>query len=393
MLLNKQTAWGMCKFVPSRPLEVRQVEFWAADVTVDVDVYIYDDFDGSAPSHLLVSQMDNAFDMAGYHAVRLDKPVMVDADEDIYVVMKVTTAVSKFPLVYDSNGPGAPGCCYMSSNGTDFNEFTYGDIGIRLRAGSPCTCAGLGEGPVITDISDMPGDGGGYVSLAWTRSKGDTGESGDTKWYRVWRKRREALPPILQSSGFDGPEVAGPYQHGIEGPAWETIGKLGATGSCSYTFAAPTQCDCTPADTCWTCFCVTAHTGVPGEHLDSPIVRGYSIDNKGTSTETDGGQVDSSEPDDRAPTRAFLGPVTPNPSSDGFAIEFGVSSLERVKLSVYDVRGREVATIIDGTRDAGSHTAAWRPGFAGTPPALPGIYFLRLAVGSEIQTMRLALLD
>ncbi len=390
-IMNKQTIWGLCKFVPSRPLEVKQVEFWTADATVDVDIYIYGDFDGSAPSNPLASRPDNAFDMAGYHSVALTQPLAVGAGEDIYVVMKITTAVSKFPLAYDSSGPRAPGCCYMSSDGTCFNEFLYGDLGIRLRAGKDLVCAGVRDAPAITDISDVPGDGGGYVNLTWSRNIGDAVESGDTKSYRVWRKRKEVQAPLLQSGILDGPEIDGPYQHGIDGPAWEVVGTVGATGSCCYEFTAPTQCDWTSTDTCWTYFCVTAHTGLMGEHFDSPVARGYSIDNDWMLTQPDGEDGTPSETGSPS-TGIVLGPPEPNPSRGGFAVTYEIPHPERVEISIYDIHGRRVAVLADEIRGAGSHTISWRPGLGVTPGASPGIYFLRLATTSETRTTRLVLI-
>ncbi len=388
-ILNKRTIWGLCKFVPSGSVEVRRVEFWTADATVDIDIYIYDDFDGGVPSDLLVSKPDNAFDMAGYHSVSLTQPLTVRAGEDVYVAMKITTAVSKFPLVYDSNGPRTPGVCYMSSDGTYFNEFLYGDLGIRLRARTDLVCAGVGEAPAITDISDLPGDSGGYVNLAWTRNTGDAGESGDTKWYRVWRKRKETLAPMLQAGAVDGPEIARPYQHGIEGPAWEVIGTVEATGTCCYEFTAPTHCDRTPADTCWTYFCVTARTGIMGEHFDSPVGRGYSIDNSGMLTQPDVGNAAPPETGEPPPARIVLEPPKPNPSRDGFAVTFELARPERVEIAVYDTRGRRVAVVADDLMGAGSHSVSWRPGYDEMADVPPGIYFFRLATASETRTARL----
>ena len=390
-ITNKQTIWGLCRFTPSTPVEVKQVEFWTADATVDIDIYIYDDFDAGVPADLLVSKVDNAFDMAGYHSVALNQPLTVDAGEDIYVAMKITTAVSKFPLAYDSNGPRTPGVCYMSSDGTHFNEFLYGDLGIRLRAGRGISCAGVNEAPVITDISDVPGDGGGYVNLAWTRNSGDAGESGATKWYRIWRKRKEALTPVLQAGAVEGPEIAGPYQHGIEGPAWEVIGTVEATGSCCYEFAAPTHCDRTPADTCWTYFCVTAHKGIMGEHFDSPVVRGYSINNHDMLTQPDDGYTTLPETGEPPVNGVVLRPPEPNPSSTGFAVEFELPRSEWVELSIYDIRGREVAVVADDLRGAGLHSVSWEPGFGETADVPPGIYFLRLRTASETRAARLIL--
>jgi hypothetical protein len=391
-IMGTRTIWGMCTFTPDQVIEVRQVEFWTVDVTVDIDIYLYDDFEGGVPANLLVSLPDNSFDLAGYHSVQLPGPLRVEAGEDIFVVMKITNAVSKFPLVYDSNGPVTPGSSYMSPNGSYFSEFTAGDLGIRLRANTGPVCAGITEVPSITGISDVPADGGGYVTLNWARIIGDDSESGYIKRYRVWRKRRERPAGLLESGAYADGEIGGPYEHGTESPAWEVVGVVAATGDCCYSFNAPTTCDLTPADTCWTYFCITAHTGAVGERFDSPVSRGYSVDNGGAPTPP-GEEADPSGPEIHPKVNLVLRPPEPNPSRDGFAIVFELAGSEWVEISIYDIRGRKVATVIDALIGPGAHMASWSPGSGMTRDVPPGIYFLRLATATEALTARLVLIN
>jgi len=90
--LYSQTAWGLCKFIPSSDTYVTRVEFWTTDVTTDVDVYIYDDFDGTTLTNLLGSNLDNAFNEAGYHSVELDSPLAVTTGDDVIAVVKFTNS-------------------------------------------------------------------------------------------------------------------------------------------------------------------------------------------------------------------------------------------------------------------------------------------------------------
>jgi C1A family cysteine protease len=392
-IVNSTTIWGLCKFEVQRDIEVKQVELWTVDATPDIDIYIYDDFAGGVPAGLLTSIEDNAFDLAGYHSIALDRPLPVSSGEVIYVVAKITNSVSKFPLAYDSNGPRSPGCCYMSSNGACFYEFTHGDLGIRLRGSKGLGCAGGSEVPAITDIIDVPGDAGGYVSIRWDRSLHDDTESGAVKRYRIWRKRREELPSMLAAGLAVDREIGGPYQYGLESPAWEAVGTVEADGRCCYGFAAPTQCNCTPSDTCWTYFCVTAHTGVPGEHFDSPVRRGFSIDNHGMLSLPDGTASDGTSTTAPPVRDIVLRPPQPNPSRDGFEISFELAAPEWVDIAVYDVRGRRIAQIEDGPVPEGQGSAVWEPGRGDTPYVPPGIYFLRLRTASQTRTARLVLID
>jgi hypothetical protein len=63
----------------------------------------------------------------------------------------------------------------------------------------------------------------------------------------------------------------------------------------------------------------------------------------------------------------------PNPFNPSTAIRFQLSAVSDVKLRVFDLLGREVATLVEGKMDAGAHTAVWNAvGFAS------GVYFCRL---------------
>jgi C1A family cysteine protease len=142
------TAWGLCKFTLSNTY-VNQVEFWTTDNTTDIDVYIYDSFDGSTLSGLLASKLNNSFAEAGYHSVALDSPYAVTASNDIYVVVEFTNSSYTYPIAVDIDGPNVTGSTYWSATGgsgtwTDLGT-TYGvDVAIRVRtSGYPSSLSTL----------------------------------------------------------------------------------------------------------------------------------------------------------------------------------------------------------------------------------------------------------
>jgi hypothetical protein len=75
----------------------------------------------------------------------------------------------------------------------------------------------------------------------------------------------------------------------------------------------------------------------------------------------------------------------PNPFSRQTAVRFGIPRDGRVRIDVYDVSGRTVASIIDEEYPAGYHSIAWIPA---TKAAPAGIYFVRLRFGSEEVTCK-----
>ena len=132
------TGWGLGKFIPTSDTYVTRVEFWTTDATTDVDVYIYDDFDGTAPSNLLWSGVNYSFAETGYHGVELDLPLAVTGGDDIIAVVKLTNASYEYPVAVDTEGPNEIGRTYRSCSGeagswqdvgVDYNA----DLAIRLR--------------------------------------------------------------------------------------------------------------------------------------------------------------------------------------------------------------------------------------------------------------------
>lgn len=70
--------------------------------------------------------------------------------------------------------------------------------------------------------------------------------------------------------------------------------------------------------------------------------------------------------------------VAPNPSVDETTINFSTTRKERVALSVLDVSGRAIRTILDGEMEAGAHQVVWNGRMGRDLNASSGIYLIRL---------------
>jgi hypothetical protein len=68
----------------------------------------------------------------------------------------------------------------------------------------------------------------------------------------------------------------------------------------------------------------------------------------------------------------------PNPFNPSTSIRYQLSEVSFVTLKIYDVLGREVVTLVDGIRNAGTHTAQWNA--SGLPSGMY-IYSLRASDG------------
>jgi hypothetical protein len=82
-----------------------------------------------------------------------------------------------------------------------------------------------------------------------------------------------------------------------------------------------------------------------------------------------------------------LGPAVPNPFNPVTRISYRLARSGPVELTVYDVRGRLVETLVDAERPAGEHTTGWN---ASAHPS--GVYYYRLRAGGVDQTRKLLLL-
>ena len=75
------------------------------------------------------------------------------------------------------------------------------------------------------------------------------------------------------------------------------------------------------------------------------------------------------------PTRYALDQNYPNPFNPGTTISYRIPGASVVTLRIYDVLGREVTTLVSGTKQAGSYTVHWDAGQHAS-----GVYFYRLTV-------------
>jgi hypothetical protein len=79
----------------------------------------------------------------------------------------------------------------------------------------------------------------------------------------------------------------------------------------------------------------------------------------------------------------------PNPFSQRISLRFRLSAAEDVSLEVFDVSGRLVKHLAQGTHAEGLHEAFWNGEDHGGVPVSAGIYFLRLKAGDRLETSRI----
>lgn len=82
----------------------------------------------------------------------------------------------------------------------------------------------------------------------------------------------------------------------------------------------------------------------------------------------------------------------PNPFNPSTTIAFYLPRGSHVRLEVYDVAGRLVATLLDGVRPAGRHAVSWNGQDGSGRTAASGVYFYRLRADKFEQTKKMILL-
>jgi hypothetical protein len=91
---------------------------------------------------------------------------------------------------------------------------------------------------------------------------------------------------------------------------------------------------------------------------------------------------------EEVPTVDFLGAPVPNPSRGAATLRFGLAREGGVRLELFDLAGRRVRTLVDGTRPAGTHVEAWDGRNERGTSVGAGIYFLRLVTPASTHHAR-----
>ncbi|MCY4604904.1 MAG: T9SS type A sorting domain-containing protein [Gemmatimonadetes bacterium] len=88
-----------------------------------------------------------------------------------------------------------------------------------------------------------------------------------------------------------------------------------------------------------------------------------------------------------------LGHNYPNPFNPSTIIPYQLPTATHVRLEVFNLLGQRLATLVDGERPAGAHTAHWDATDAAGQAVGAGVYIYRLTGGGHTVSRRMALID
>jgi hypothetical protein len=153
--------------------------------------------------------------------------------------------------------------------------------------------------------------------------------------------------------------------------------------------------DCAPGD------CDSDHWSTLADRVDDYLHVVYINDKDAGGIPQDGGAVTDNDVlylqypafvigvDDNpaSPSNFSLSQNYPNPFNAVTRIEFELREVSEVELSIYDMTGARVTTLVDGKMQAGRHSVCWDAGKVAS-----GIYYYSLKSSGQEQTRKMTLL-
>ncbi len=79
----------------------------------------------------------------------------------------------------------------------------------------------------------------------------------------------------------------------------------------------------------------------------------------------------------------------PNPFNQSTTLTWQLPGPANVRVSLYSIRGEEVALLYSGRQQAGVYRLAWGGDDAAGRPLASGVYFVRIAAGTHRQVIKL----
>ncbi len=110
----------------------------------------------------------------------------------------------------------------------------------------------------------------------------------------------------------------------------------------------------------------------------------YRLDTRTVVTAVEGGRA--------TPETFALASNHPNPFNPTTTLRFSLPQAGEAELSIYNLLGQRVATLVKGPQEAGPHALQWDGRDDAGRELASGVYFYRLQAGTQVETRKLLLL-
>lgn len=102
-------------------------------------------------------------------------------------------------------------------------------------------------------------------------------------------------------------------------------------------------------------------------------------------------QITSVDEPTKLPREFSLTQNYPNPFNAGTQISYNLEKNSRVDLSVYDILGQKIATLVNAEQSTGTHQVTWNGTDEGGHEVASGVYFYKLNADGVSETKRMML--
>jgi hypothetical protein len=310
---------------------------------------------------------------------------------------------------------------------------------------------GVSQPPVIVHLEDVPNDQGRQLDMAW--SPGDPQDLGAYPFYSVWRERNEDLPPgapqlwhfismvpyhefdlynmivptlgdstdeglfmstFMVTAHTDDPTVffdSSPMSaYSIDNifPAvpdsfsvMTSVGEVSLSWSSSvaedfayYNIYRNSLMDDQPA---------IVFTTISSSYVDTEVDVSLNYEYWVTAVDHSGNESNASvvlevsgsmlsTVADLIPEVYALNQNYPNPFNPSTQIRYALPEQSQVVLTVYDMLGRKVRTLVNGVQDAGYRTVMWNATSDMGTPVSAGMYIYTIRANEFYQVKKMILL-
>jgi len=91
------------------------------------------------------------------------------------------------------------------------------------------------------------------------------------------------------------------------------------------------------------------------------------------------------------PMNAFKAKAFPNPLISETVIEFSLNATANVEVSIYDLTGRKLQTLVNSQKAEGIHQVKWTPGEKNSFKSNQGIYLCRISSAGKNEVIKLVM--
>ncbi|MBC8415887.1 MAG: T9SS type A sorting domain-containing protein [Candidatus Cloacimonetes bacterium] len=418
-------------FIADGAQTLNAVSFFTAADNVDYIVKIYDDFDGTDLQNELATQIGN-FEYTGLHTVDFDSPISLSVDEDFYVYLSLSDGghpydrTSEVPVLLGAQyrtvvlSSASPEESYYKS-GTDWLDFyDYNDPSGYQNTGNFCVKALSTDGSAgINPPQNLQAEVIEINSVYLTWSPGDR----ELLSYKVYRDgeliAEVSNTPIPTTYYVDEALDAGEYSYYVIAVYDEGESDPSDTVSAEIVLPIPQNpvavfnypmvfvtWDPILGDRDFVSFSVYRNgveiaTGITGTNYPDPdLPSGTYIYN--ITAVYDGGWESDPSVDAEVevvgsgnipvPVQTELIGNFPNPFNPETTISFSLKETANVGITIFNLKGEKIRTLIDGEKNAGSYNVIWK-GIDKNGNIVPsGIYFYRLKSQSYSRIQKMILL-